>query len=65
MGGTRVSEAWKTIRNIRKDNKNGTNIALIKINEWESHYKKLLCEKRTEFVNAYVEKEENIEDSVR
>jgi len=60
MGGTRVSEAWRAIRNLRKDNKNGNNIALINMNEWEDYYQKLLREDRPQFTARSIPEETNI-----
>lgn len=41
MGG-RVSEAWATIKNLRRDTKQGSTIHPISIGEWEQHYRALL-----------------------
>ncbi|XP_030750903.1 uncharacterized protein LOC115878509 [Sitophilus oryzae] len=49
MGGTRVSEAWKTIRNLGRDEKQNSKLELISIEKWEDHYKQLLTENRIEF----------------
>ncbi|XP_030766244.1 uncharacterized protein LOC115890192 [Sitophilus oryzae] len=49
MGGTRVSEAWKTIRNLRRDEKQNSKLELISMEKWEDHYKQLLTKNRTEF----------------
>ena len=34
MGGTRVAEAWKTIKNVRKDTRENAKLNLIKLQEW-------------------------------
>lgn len=50
MGGTRVAEAWKTIKNIRKDVIEKVNIPLINIlSTWTGHFKHLLRENRNEY----------------
>lgn len=45
MGGTKVSEAWTTIKNFRKY----TRITLISLQEWENYYEILLTENRKNF----------------
>jgi len=65
IGGARVSQAWKTIKNLRKDRKDSGSIALIKAEEWRQHYKKLFTEDRPEFREpfdeVFVHRNENIE----
>lgn len=41
MGGTKVAEAWKILKSVRKDEKYGTNMRLIRMKQWEEHYKGL------------------------
>lgn len=50
MGGTRVAQAWRTIKNLRKDGKQNNNLPLISNNEWTAYYKQLLTENREEFI---------------
>ena len=49
IGGTKTAEAWKVIRNLRKNEKETYKMNLINTKEWESHYKALLTENRPEF----------------
>ncbi|KAF2900589.1 hypothetical protein ILUMI_05597 [Ignelater luminosus] len=46
MGGTKVPQAWKTIKNIRKDVTEKANIPLINMSTWTEH---LLKENRNEY----------------
>jgi hypothetical protein len=48
MGGTKVAQAWKTLKQFRKNEKNEDNISLIKLNEWEEYYTKLLKDNRVQ-----------------
>ncbi|XP_044762034.1 uncharacterized protein LOC123319231 [Coccinella septempunctata] len=49
MGGTRVAEAWKAIKNLRRENKESAGMSLINMEEWEKYYRTLLTEKRKDF----------------
>lgn len=49
LGGTRVSQAWKTIKNIRTEGKRASSISLISIKQWRDYYERLLNEDRVEF----------------
>lgn len=53
MGGTKVAMAWKTIGNMRKEEKQNNKFDLIDIREWEEHYKQLLTEERPQFELLY------------
>lgn len=44
-----MSEAWRILKSVRKDEKYGTNMRLIGMKECEEHYKGLLIEDRLEF----------------
>lgn len=57
MGGTKISEAWNTIKNLKRDTKNTCNIALISMKEWEEYYRSLLTEDRDTF--KWKDKNEN------
>lgn len=49
MGGTKVSEAWKVIKSLRKNTKESAKINLIGMETWRTYYKTLLTENRPEF----------------
>ncbi|KAF5297791.1 hypothetical protein FQA39_LY11940 [Lamprigera yunnana] len=49
LGETRVSHAWRTIRNLRKDKKKTGGINLISGKEWVNHYRELLTYNREMF----------------
>lgn len=49
MGGTKVREAWKTIKNISTDRAEKAGCPVYSVQEWEEHYKKLLSENRNEY----------------
>ena len=57
MGGTKVSEAWRTIGNLRKEGRYNNKLSLISLNEWVDHYRTLLSENREKFriTNMYTE----------
>ncbi|XP_030763574.1 uncharacterized protein LOC115888129 [Sitophilus oryzae] len=44
MGGSKVSEAWKAIKNIRRENKRSAHIDMINMEKWQEYYKILLTE---------------------
>lgn len=48
LGGSRVAQAWKVIKNIRKERKEKGDINLIQNRKWEEHYRTLLTENRNE-----------------
>lgn len=50
MGGTRVTEAWKTVKNIRQDVREQVNKPLISLEIWERYFSELLKENRREFL---------------
>lgn len=50
LGGSRVAQAWKVIKNVRKERKEKGNINLIQNRKWEEHYRTLLIENRSEFL---------------
>lgn len=39
MGGTKVSEAWKAIKNIRRENKQSAHIDMINMEKWQDYDK--------------------------
>lgn len=49
IGGTRVSEAWKTIKNLRKNHRESRALQIITPEEWKEHYVSLLTENRDAF----------------
>jgi len=52
LGSTQSSEAWKTLKGLRKDTQEKSNMSLITMDEWKNYYKKLLTEERTEFLTT-------------
>lgn len=64
MGGTRVSEAWKMIKTLRKDERQNTKISLIEMEEWKEYYEKLLVEKRRNFMMKNRNIDMNSEETV-
>lgn len=66
MGGTKVSEAWKTLKSLRRDDNHNTGIDLIGMKQWEEHYRQLLTEDRPEFAEQkkydYQETFQSIQD---
>jgi helix-turn-helix protein len=60
LGSTRSSEAWKTLKGLRKDTQERSNMSLITMEEWENYYKTLLTEERAEFLET--EQHENTND---
>lgn len=58
LGGTQVSEAWKTIKSLRRDEKNMSRLEIISMGEWENYYKTLLTETREKF-NSKIQVENN------
>ena len=65
MGGTRVSEAWRTIRNLRKDTQENSNISPIDIQTWEKYFKNLLTEERKEFAVIDLPINVNTNDTIK
>lgn len=59
MGGTRMTEAWRFIKNIRKDSNEKVRITAITIDEWEQYYNKLLNEDRAQYKEIHFEVIEN------
>lgn len=49
MGGTKISEAWKMIKNLRQEEKQRCNLSLIPLQQWEKYYTELLTETRDKF----------------
>lgn len=64
IGGTKTAEAWKVIRNLRKNEKETYKMNLINTKEWESHYKALLTENRPEFKQYNVNCQETTVEEV-
>jgi len=54
IGGTRSQEAWKTIKNMKQNCQNRTNIQLIRMEDWKNHYQKMLNEDRKEFQTTQI-----------
>jgi len=52
LGSTRSSEAWKTLKGLRKDTQEKSNMSLITMEEWKNYCKTLLTEERTEFLTT-------------
>ena len=52
LGSTRSSKAWKTLKGLRKDTQEKSNMSLITIEGWKNYYKTLLTEERTEFLTT-------------
>uniref|UniRef100_A0A6P7G741 Uncharacterized protein LOC114336621 n=1 Tax=Diabrotica virgifera virgifera TaxID=50390 RepID=A0A6P7G741_DIAVI len=52
LGGSRSSEAWRFIRNLRNENRNNTNLQMIDLKKWKTHYKEELQENRQEYINT-------------
>ncbi len=65
MGGTRVSEAWKFIKNLRKGNKDTGRLDIIKMKEWKEYYETLLTENRPHFEMNYDEKTIDQTDEIK
>lgn len=51
-GGTRSTEAWRTIKALKQNNKERTHISYIQGNQWHDYYKKLLNEDRPIFLTT-------------
>jgi len=65
MGGTQVSEAWKFIKNLRKEKKETGNINPISMTEWNEYYRNLLTEVRPEYEMNYGEIKIDPPDEIR
>ncbi|XP_049778037.1 uncharacterized protein LOC126175324 [Schistocerca cancellata] len=50
IGGKRNTEAWKTIKNLRRNSKETTHIKYITHDSWEKYFKSLLTENREEYL---------------
>lgn len=57
IGGTRITESWKTIRSLRQQN-NKDIISPISLQKWDDYFSELLTEKRTEY------KQQNTTDQI-
>lgn len=51
IGGRKCSEVWRFIGNVKNPGKDRAHIQIIKPEEWNEHYKKLLQETRQEYLN--------------
>ena len=49
IGGTRASEAWRTLKNIRATTKNTCKLETINAERWKDYYQQLLGKNRKEF----------------
>lgn len=49
LGGTRVTEAWKFVKRLRKDTNDSVKITTIETEEWKEYYSKLLKENRDQY----------------
>ena len=49
MGGTKTKEAWRVIKNLRREKK-GTAVDMIGINEWKKYFANILKEDRQEYM---------------
>ena len=54
MGGSKVSQAWNTIKNLKNGGKQRNKVQLIGLKEWTEHYKALLTENRPKFKEVEV-----------
>lgn len=52
LGGTKETQAWKFIRNFRREKKNEGNINLTQNKKWKEYHKWLLIESRLEFLEG-------------
>ena len=49
IGGTKVGEAWKLIKQLRTESRGKANIPIINMSKWKEHYEKLLTENKNEY----------------
>jgi hypothetical protein len=50
LGGKRSTEAWRMLKNLRKNENGGQWFNLIPIGKWETYFKELLTENRERYV---------------
>lgn len=61
MGGTKVNEAWKFIKCLRKNKNERINVPIINISKWKEHYEKLLTENRVEYKHITNNKRDKVD----
>lgn len=64
IGNTRTNRAWKVIKGMRTQNKDVAGLSLISLKEWKDYYKDLLTEKRAQFSDGEIERQEVEETEV-
>ena len=55
IGGRKSSEAWRILKNLRKNGCENHGIDFISMDKWETYFKELSTEKRNDFLETIVE----------